>query len=62
MITKARIVRALEFDPWYNLAVEEFLLDNVSEDECILYLWQNQNTIVIGKKKGEAIPLFSVCT
>ncbi|MGB9792384.1 MAG: lipoate--protein ligase [Thermacetogeniaceae bacterium] len=39
-------------DPWYNLAVEEYLLNHVAEDEIILYLWQNHNTVVIGKHQN----------
>ena len=29
-----------ETNPYMNLAVEEYLLHNVTNDECIMYLWR----------------------
>ncbi|MDK2932735.1 MAG: lipoate---protein ligase [Clostridiales bacterium] len=52
MNLKTRILYTKTFDPWWNLAVEEYLLDSVQKDQCILYLWQNQNTVVIGKNQN----------
>lgn len=39
-------------NPHYNLAVEEFLTFSTKEEECILYLWQNEKTVVIGKNQN----------
>ena len=51
-ITNTHIIRTRTPDPWWNLAVEEYLLNSVKDGECILYLWQNQNTVVIGKNQN----------
>lgn len=39
-------------NPYINLATEKVLFDNVKEDEIILYLWQNENTVVIGRNQN----------
>lgn len=50
MTTKIYISQST--NPWFNLALEEEFVNSVKPDEIILYLWQNQNTVVIGKHQN----------
>lgn len=52
MITSLRIYEGMGFDPHRNLATEKHLMDITQPGECVLYLWQNQNTVVIGKNQN----------
>ena len=52
MISQISLYRGESFDPHYNLAVEQYLMESVKEGQCILYLWQNANTVVIGRNQN----------
>ena len=52
MITKIFIYHAQGFDPHENLAAEKVLMDALQPGEAMLYLWQNLNTVVIGKNQN----------
>ena len=46
------ILRGDSTDPWHNLAVEELLFDALEQDARVFYLWQNRNTVVIGRHQN----------
>ena len=52
MINQIKLYESNSFDPYLNLATEQYLMETVEEDACILFLWQNQNTVVIGKNQN----------
>ena len=52
MVTKIFIYNAQGTDPHENLAAEKVLMDQLQPGEAMLYLWQNLNTVVIGKNQN----------
>lgn len=49
---KLKVIRSLCNDPVVNIGYEAFLTESVKEDEVLLFLWQNDNTIVIGRNQN----------
>jgi lipoate-protein ligase A len=52
--TKLRVLISDTFDPWFNIATEDWIFrDMLTSDELvdtqILFLWRNDNTVVIGR-------------
>ena len=52
MMNKRTILVHSGTNPYRNLALENYLMDVVEEHECILYLWQNRRTVVIGRNQN----------
>ena len=52
MVQQLQVVRTANANPYRNLAVEKHLLDHVQPGQCVLYLWRNANTVVIGRNQN----------
>ncbi len=52
MIKNLFFYKSDSFNPYENLAVEKYLTDSCPTDSMILYLWQNDNTVVIGQNQN----------
>ena len=47
-MNKLQVVVSNQYDPFLNRAVEQYLTDHQEEGTVTLYLWKNQQTVVIG--------------
>ena len=45
-----KYVRLYTKDPYYNLAVEEYLFRNADDD--VFMLWQNEPSVIVGKNQN----------
>ena len=52
MIRQLYVITTPSVDPYHNLALEKALFASRSGDSMILYLWQNEKTVVIGKNQN----------
>ena len=52
MIRKLTVYVSKTTDPHENLAQEKFLTFCTEPEECILFLWQNDHTVVIGRNQN----------
>ncbi len=51
-MTQLRVFISRSNNPWFNLAVEETIFRAMPSDQKVLFLWQNQDTVVIGQAQN----------
>lgn len=47
-----KIYISKSYSPYFNLAFEEYLVRTHDPEDQVLFLWQNQNTVVIGRNQN----------
>jgi len=47
-----KTIKNTSFDPFYNLALEEFLLKNNEITDDLFFLWRNKKCVVIGRNQN----------
>ena len=52
MIEKLYTIESGSLNPYLNMGLEEYLMYQTGKEECILYLWQNERTVVIGRNQN----------
>lgn len=52
MVQKLTLYISDSLDVYYNMAVEKYLTQNTEADECVLFLWRNERTVVIGRNQN----------
>jgi lipoate-protein ligase A len=51
-MSEKRVFIAKSYNPYLNLAVEDWILNNLETNVPVLYLWQNNKTVVIGRHQN----------
>ncbi len=49
---RLRVLFSHSHNPWFNLAVEDCIFRELPADQCVLFLWQNADTVVIGRSQN----------
>lgn len=50
---KLRIYENINSDIYSNLAIEEYIMANLADDESAFFLWSNPSTVVIGRNQNQ---------
>lgn len=49
---KAKCLISNSHDPYFNLATEDFIFNDMNADEHILFLWRNDKSVIIGRNQN----------
>ncbi len=52
MLKRTLVYYSTSYNPVFNLALEEYAVKNLDRETVILILWQNRNTIVMGRHQN----------
>ncbi len=52
MLSQFYFYQADKLCPWHNLAIEEHIVTTLPRHTCVMYLYQHENTVVIGKNQN----------
>lgn len=52
MIEKIRLYKTFSTNPYNNLALEKHMVNTVKNNELIVFLWQNDNSVIIGRNQN----------
>jgi lipoate-protein ligase A len=51
-MTKIRVLHSSTTNPWFNLAIEDWIFRHLDPTTHVLYLWRNAPTVVIGQNQN----------
>lgn len=51
-MARLKFIESPSLDPYYNLALEKRIFDTLERGEVVLYLWQNEKTVVCGRNQN----------
>ena len=51
-MSSLRLLFSTSTNPLFNLAVEDTIFRSMSADQKVLFLWRNDNTVVIGRAQN----------
>ncbi len=52
MIEKCYYIKSSSINPYYNLALEDYLFHNIPANSLVFFMCQNQNTVMIGRNQN----------